>query len=80
MSVCALVVTYNRRALLDECLRAIDAQTVRPAELILVDNASTDGTPELLRENGWLDRPSVLPRRSDTTTVALEMPTSMPRT
>ena len=59
MSVCALVVTYNRRALLDECLRAIDAQTVRPAELILVDNASTDGTPEQLREDGWLERPDV---------------------
>jgi rhamnopyranosyl-N-acetylglucosaminyl-diphospho-decaprenol beta-1,3/1,4-galactofuranosyltransferase len=59
MSVCALVVTYNRRALLDECLRAIAAQTVAPDELILVDNASTDGTPELLRERGYLDRPGV---------------------
>jgi rhamnopyranosyl-N-acetylglucosaminyl-diphospho-decaprenol beta-1,3/1,4-galactofuranosyltransferase len=59
MSVCALVVTYNRRDLLDECLRAIDAQTVRPGELILVDNASTDGTPDLLRERGYLDRPDV---------------------
>ena len=59
MSVCALVVTYNRRDLLDECLRAIDAQTVRPDELILVDNASTDGTPELLAGRGYLDRPDV---------------------
>ena len=59
MSVCALVVTYNRRDLLGECLPAIDAQTVRPDELILVDNASTDGTPDLLRERGYLDRPDV---------------------
>jgi len=59
MSVCALVVTYNRRALLDECLRAIEAQTVRPAKLIVVDNASTDGTPDLLAERGYLDRPDV---------------------
>jgi rhamnopyranosyl-N-acetylglucosaminyl-diphospho-decaprenol beta-1,3/1,4-galactofuranosyltransferase len=59
MSVCALVVTYNRRALLDECLRAIDGQTVRPDDLIVVDNASTDGTPDLLREGGYLDRGDV---------------------
>jgi rhamnopyranosyl-N-acetylglucosaminyl-diphospho-decaprenol beta-1,3/1,4-galactofuranosyltransferase len=59
MSVCALVVTYNRRALLDRCLSAIGAQTVPPDELILVDNASTDGTPELLRDRGYLDRPDV---------------------
>jgi rhamnopyranosyl-N-acetylglucosaminyl-diphospho-decaprenol beta-1,3/1,4-galactofuranosyltransferase len=65
MSVCALVVTYNRRALLDECLRAIEAQTVRPAQLILVDNASTDGTADLLRERGYLDRPGVRLLRLD---------------
>jgi GT2 family glycosyltransferase len=65
MSVCALVVTYNRRALLDECLRAIEAQTVTPGELILVDNASTDGTPELLRDRGYLDRPDVRYLRLD---------------
>jgi rhamnopyranosyl-N-acetylglucosaminyl-diphospho-decaprenol beta-1,3/1,4-galactofuranosyltransferase len=65
MSVCALVVTYNRRALLDECLRAIEAQTVRPTELILVDNASTDGTPDLLRERGYVDRADVRVLRLD---------------
>src|SRR5918992_4283398 len=57
--VCALVVTYNRKELLRACLDAIARQTVQPAELILVDNASTDGTPELLRERGYLDRPEV---------------------
>jgi rhamnopyranosyl-N-acetylglucosaminyl-diphospho-decaprenol beta-1,3/1,4-galactofuranosyltransferase len=65
MSVCALVVTYNRRALLEECLRAIEAQTIRPDELILVDNASTDGTRELFREGGHLDRPDVTYLRLD---------------
>jgi GT2 family glycosyltransferase len=57
MSVCALVVTYNRRELLRACLDAIARQTVRPDELIIVDNASTDGTQEMLREGGYLDRP-----------------------
>lgn len=65
MSVCALVVTYNRRALLDMCLHAIGAQSVRPEELILVDNASTDGTPQLLRDRGYLDRPDVRYLRLD---------------
>jgi GT2 family glycosyltransferase len=29
------------------------------SQLLIVDNASTDGTPELLRERGYLDRPNV---------------------
>ena len=46
--VCAVVVTHNRHALLVECLDAVLAQT-RPVEHVLVvDNASTDGTGELL--------------------------------
>jgi GT2 family glycosyltransferase len=46
--VCAVVVTYNRRELLRECLAALLGQA-RPAdEIIVVDNASTDGTAEML--------------------------------
>ena len=49
MRVAALVVTHNRKALLRECLAAVQGQT-RPADHILVvDNASTDGTPDLVR-------------------------------
>lgn len=44
----AIVVTYNRKKLLIECLEAISKQTVAPALTIVVDNASTDGTNELL--------------------------------
>ena len=65
MRVVALVVTYNRRELLVGCLEAALAQT-RPVErLFLVDNASTDGTPELLRERGLLDRPEIAYVRLD---------------
>ncbi|MEJ7706668.1 MAG: glycosyltransferase [Nocardioidaceae bacterium] len=46
--VTAVVVTWNRRALLAESLRAIAAQTVPPQRIIVVDNASDDGTPDML--------------------------------
>lgn len=48
MRVAAVVVTHNRRALLREALEALRAQT-RPLDRILVvDNASADGTAEML--------------------------------
>lgn len=48
-TVCALVVTYNRQALLRECLDALLAQT-RPVDGILVVNNSTDDTAAMLAE------------------------------
>lgn len=47
-SVAAVVVTYNRLALLQECIAALRAQTRRPDEIIVVNNSSTDGTAEWL--------------------------------
>jgi GT2 family glycosyltransferase len=59
MTVVAVVVTYNRKDLLLKCLEAALGQT-RPVDRLLVfDNASTDGTPELLRARGYLDRDDV---------------------
>jgi GT2 family glycosyltransferase len=56
VSVVAVVVTWNRRELLQECLAALAAQKHAPAAVVVVDNASTDGTDELLRrEHGHLD-------------------------
>ncbi|WP_081914542.1 glycosyltransferase family 2 protein [Thermus amyloliquefaciens] len=48
--VCAVIVTYNRKELLRECLKAVLSQTRPPDHVLVVDNASTDGTPEMLRE------------------------------
>ena len=42
--VVAVVVTYNRRDLLLESLAALAAQARRPDAVIVVDNASTDGS------------------------------------
>ena len=47
--VCAVVVTYNRKELLRECLEALKGQTRKVDHILVVDNASTDGTGEMLR-------------------------------
>jgi rhamnopyranosyl-N-acetylglucosaminyl-diphospho-decaprenol beta-1,3/1,4-galactofuranosyltransferase len=44
MKVCAVVVTYNREKLLFECLEALAKQTIPLDRVVLIDNASTDGT------------------------------------
>lgn len=53
-NVCAVVVTYNRKNLLIECLEALRKQTRPLHGIYIVDNASTDGTPELLKEKGYI--------------------------
>jgi rhamnopyranosyl-N-acetylglucosaminyl-diphospho-decaprenol beta-1,3/1,4-galactofuranosyltransferase len=47
--VAAVVVTHNRSAVLAGTLRAIEAQTRSLDRVYVVDNASRDGTPDLLR-------------------------------
>jgi rhamnopyranosyl-N-acetylglucosaminyl-diphospho-decaprenol beta-1,3/1,4-galactofuranosyltransferase len=53
--IAAVVVTYNRKLLLAQCLEAIAGQTCKPHTVFVVDNASTDGTRALLEERGWCD-------------------------
>lgn len=53
--VVVVVVTYNRKKLLIECLEAISKQTYSVYKIVLIDNASTDGTNELLKKKGFLD-------------------------
>ena len=63
LAVKAVVVTYNRKVLLGECLRAILAQTTPVRDVLVVDNASTDGTREHLEAEGLLPHPQVAYRR-----------------
>ena len=56
MSVTAFVLTRNRKALLAECVGALLAQTHPVDEIVVLDNASDDGTEEHLRAEGLLDR------------------------
>jgi len=48
--VVAVVVTWNRSAMLERLLRAVDAGTTTPDSVLVVDNASTDDTPAVLEQ------------------------------
>lgn len=61
--IVAVVVTYNRRELLARCLRAIARQTLRPWRVLVIDNASSDGTAAWLVEAARQD-PTLRPWRS----------------
>ncbi len=52
--ICVLVVTYNRKACLLKLLPALLSQSAAIDTILIVDNASTDGTPEVLMENGYI--------------------------
>ncbi|AVZ84751.1 glycosyl transferase [Acinetobacter sp. WCHA45] len=55
--VFAVVVTYNRKQLLMQCLTALANQTQSLSKIIIVDNASTDGTLQELHQSGLLENP-----------------------
>ena len=44
MKIVAVVVTYNRKELLLECIQAILNQTYKLEKVIVIDNNSNDGT------------------------------------
>ena len=54
MKISAVVVTYNRKQLLVECIEALLKQTCPLDEIVVLDNASTDGTNQTLQEIGIL--------------------------
>lgn len=54
MKVAAVVVTFNRKELLLETLSGLANQTRSVDKILLIDNASTDGTHQLLEERGVL--------------------------
>lgn len=56
-TVCAVVVTRDRRELLEGCLERLQTQTRRPDLVLVFDNASSDGTREWLNQLGELVRP-----------------------
>jgi rhamnopyranosyl-N-acetylglucosaminyl-diphospho-decaprenol beta-1,3/1,4-galactofuranosyltransferase len=49
MNVCAVIVTYNRPALLEKCLLSLLRQSYAPAKIFVIDNASTEPASDVLR-------------------------------
>jgi GT2 family glycosyltransferase len=54
VAVSAVIVNWNTRELLDQCLRSLRAHGGRAIEVVVVDNGSTDGSVGLLQEQ-WPD-------------------------
>jgi len=49
--VSIIIVNYNGKPLLEKCLRSVYAQAYDPIEVIVVDNASKDGSADLVRNS-----------------------------
>jgi glycosyltransferase involved in cell wall biosynthesis len=48
--VAIVIVTYKRQALLSELLESINAMTVRPRRVVVVDNENSEATAKIVRE------------------------------
>lgn len=64
MKICTVVVTFNRYELLKECLDSLLNQTTENT-ILLVDNASTDGTDKKIIEDGYLEHTNIIYKRLD---------------
>ncbi len=53
--IACIVVTYNRKELLIDCLNAVAVQTFKPKVVFIVDNASSDGTEEKVRGQSFFN-------------------------
>ena len=50
MKILAAIVTYNRCTLLSRCIDHLQAQARQAQEILVINNASTDGTVEMLKQ------------------------------
>ena len=57
--IAAVIVTYNRKKLLEKCINHILKQSVQGVDAIVIDNASTDGTNDMIKEQ-FGDNPQVI--------------------
>lgn len=51
MNILSIVVTYNRKELLKECIFSLEKQKNIQSDILIIDNASTDGTEEMVKKN-----------------------------
>lgn len=66
MKVAAVVVTYNRCELLNKTLTALEKQDYPVTKILVIDNASTDGTEKMLQERKNTARITVHRLRNNT--------------
>lgn len=52
MKISVVVIAFNEETYLGKCLDAINSQSLKPFELIVVDNNSTDKTAEIASKKG----------------------------
>jgi len=50
VEVSIVIVTWNAARYMVDCLKSLERQTALPTEIIVVDNASSDGTARLIRD------------------------------
>jgi len=50
-SVLVIVLNYNKKGMVLECLESLERQVYRPCSIVVVDNASTDGSQAAIREH-----------------------------
>lgn len=55
LKIACIIVTYNRKVYLKRCLDAVNNQTIKLDAVYILDNASTDGTQEVIKEWGFYD-------------------------
>ena len=51
--IACVIVTYNRKQLLQKCLNAVASQIIKPECVYITDNASTDGTMTSVKDWGY---------------------------
>ena len=62
IALSVIVLTRNRRELLERCLRAVAEQDEPPEEIVVVDTGSTDGTREWLAQRAAEPGPALVVR------------------
>lgn len=55
MKIAAVIVTYNRKELLEKNIKALFSQSIKLDRIFIIDNNSKDGTKKYLEEKGYLD-------------------------
>ncbi|WP_299390750.1 glycosyltransferase family A protein [Pelagibius sp.] len=76
-STTAIVSTFNRAALVSECVESLLGQTLPPAQIIVVNDGSDDDTEDILRTYG--DRIEVVQRANKGKSAGINLALSMAR-